>query len=364
MAFEVTDAINRETRLWQMLKALPKIELHRHLEGSIRIETLIEIASQNNIPLPTYELEMLRPYVQVTREDQPTPKSFLTKFGYLRQLFISEEVIRRVTREAVEDAAADNIHYMELRFTPYAQAKLMNFAISDVVDWVTETVAETAARTGIKVNLIVAMNRHESVEIGEAMLQSAIDYMERGVVGVDLCGNEVGFPADPFARVFDIAHRVGLGVTIHAGEWHGPENVIYAIEHLHASRIGHGVRSVEDSLALQLAMDNNVYFEVCPTSNLQTGVVDALIHHPLIDLHFLKANVTLNTDDPAIHNLNLTDEYALVVQGMKLPLSYLKTCLTNAIRCAFVSDDERRQLERQFQPALQALDTFVKQTDF
>lgn len=364
MAFEVTDAINRDTRLWQILKALPKVELHRHLEGSIRIETLVEIATQHNIALPTYEIDLLRPYVQVTREDPPTPKSFLTKFSYLRQLFVSEDVIRRVAREAIEDAAADNIQYMELRFTPYAQAKLMNFAIPDVVQWVTETVNETAAEVGIKVNLIVAMNRHESVEVGEQMLQSAIDHLGRGVVGVDLCGNEVGYPADPFAKIFETAHRVGLGVTIHGGEWAGPENVAYAIENLHATRIGHGVRSVEDSQTLQLAMDNTIYFEVCPTSNLQTGVVGKLIHHPLIDLHFLKANVTINTDDPSIHNLTLTDEYALLVQGMKLPVSYLKTCIMNSIHCAFLADDERSALEARFLPAIEELDVLVGQTEF
>lgn len=364
MAFEVTDAIDRNTKLWQMLKALPKIELHRHLEGTVRIETLVDIAIKYNIPLPSYEPDFLRPFVQVTRDDEASSKQFLTKFSFLRQLFVSEEVIRRIAREAVEDAAADNIRYMELRFTPYAEAKLKGFAIADVVDWITESVAEAAIVNDIDVNLIVAVNRHESVEIAKEMLKSAIKCQEHGVVGFDLCGNEVNFPAAPFTPLFAEARAAGLGVTVHGGEWAGHENVRYAIDTIGSERIGHGVRAVEDSETLQLAIDRNAYFEVCPTSNLQTGVALQLEQHPLIDLHFLKANVTINTDDPAIHNITLTDEYALLVQGMKLPLSYLKTCVLNGVHCAFLPEDEKRALLTAIEPELQKLDPLVPQKDF
>ncbi len=363
MAFEVTQAINRDTKLWQMLKELPKIELHRHLEGSIRIETLVEVAEANSIPLPSYDIDFLRPYVQMMREDPPTHKTFLSKFSALRQLFVSEEVIRRVAREAVEDAAEDNIRYMELRFTPYAQAKLMEFALHDVVDWISDEVRSAAIDNNIEVNLIIAMNRHESVDIGWQMFQTALDFADRGIVGVDLCGNEVGFPADPFTEIFRKAAQMGLGVTIHAGEWWGPDNVQYAIEHIQTQRIGHGVRTVEDSQTLQLALSKGIYFEVCPTSNMQTGVVAAIEHHPLIDLCHMNAHVTVNTDDPAIHNLTLTDEYALLIQGMKLPLSYLKTCILNAIHCTFLSSEQQADLEAEFLPALRELDILIGETE-
>lgn len=354
MAFEVTDAIQRDSEIWRRLKAMPKVELHRHLEGSIRLNTLVEVAEQHNIPLPTYEVDVLRPYVQVTREDSPTHQQFLSKFSVLRQFFVAEEVIRRVACEAVEDAAEDNIRYMELRFTPVALAKCMGFPLPDVMTWVHETVTETASRLGIKVNLIVSMNRHESVDIGEQMLRLALDSFAsgNGVVAVDLCGNEVGHPADPFTQLFLEAHEAGLGVTIHAGEWAGAENVLYAIEHIHARRIGHGVRAVEDSVAFKAARDHGVYFEVCPTSNLQTGVVATVSQHPLIDLRFLGANITLNTDDPAIHNITLTDEYALAVQGLNFPLEYLQSCILNAVQAAFLPPHEKAMLEDEFRAAL------------
>ena len=127
MAFEVTQAIDRQTQLWQTLKQLPKVELHRHLEGAIRVETLVEVAEKYDIPMPAYDIEMLRPYVEMTAEDLPDHAHFLAKFKVLRQLFISESVIRHIARQSVIDAAKDNIRYMELRFTPYAQAKLMSF---------------------------------------------------------------------------------------------------------------------------------------------------------------------------------------------------------------------------------------------
>lgn len=345
MAFEVTDVIQRDSDIWQALKAMPKVELHRHLEGSIRLRTLIEVAEQHNIPLPTYDFDVLRPYVQVTREDPAIPTQFLSKFRVLRQFFVAEDVIRRVAREVVEDAAADNIRYMELRFTPIALAKCMDYPLADVMTWVSETVQEAAARTGINVNLIVAMNRHESVQLGEQMMRLAVDFLGRGVTAVDLCGNEEGHPADDFTPLFLEAHQAGLGVTIHAGEWAGPENVIYAIEHIKASRIGHGVRAVEDSFALQLARENNVYFEVCPTSNLQTGVVASVGQHPLIDLRFLDVNITLNTDDPSVCNTTLTDEYALAVQGLHFPVDYLQHCIVNAVQSAFLPDAEKATLE-------------------
>lgn len=363
MAFEVTDAINRDTKLWHMLKALPKIELHRHLEGAIRIETLVDVAIKYDIPLPSYEPDFLRPYVQITRDDEASSRQFLTKFSFLRQLFVSEEVIRRIARECVEDAAADNIRYMELRFTPYAQAKLMGFAIHDVVDWISDAVHRAAEEHQIKVRLIIAMNRHESVDVGAEMLEAGLQFRDRGIVGADLCGNEVGYPANPFFDVFEDARAAGLGITIHGGEWAGHENVRYAIETMNADRIGHGVRAVEDSQTLQLSIDSHVYFEVCPTSNLQTGVTPSLDQHPLIDLHFLKANVTINTDDPSIHNITLTDEYALMVQGLNLPLSYLKTCVLNSAHCAFLPEIEKSELLEEIEPELQKLDPLVPETE-
>ena len=361
MAFQVTDIIDRTSPLWQEFKAMPKIELHRHLEGAVRLETLLEVAREYRIDLPAYSAEELRPYVQVMSHDIANNKNFLSKFRALRQFFVSEDVIRRVAREAVEDAALDNIRYMELRFTPFAEAKLMNFLLYDVIDWISDEVQKTSLAHNIRVNLIIAMNRHESVSMGEAMLDAALHFRHRGVVGLDLCGNEVSHDAGPFGYIFKKAQDHGLGITIHAGEWMGPENVLDAIYNHGATRIGHGVRIVEDSVAVQYAKEHGAIFEVCPTSNLQTGVVGNLEHHPLIDLYFLKAKTTINTDDPTISGVTLTDEYALAVQGMGLPRDFVYDSIFNAVHAAFLPQDEREALEDEFRSML-GLDVLQPET--
>lgn len=344
MSFQITEVVNRNSELWQALHILPKIELHRHLEGAIRLETLVEVGRQYQIPLPAYEVETLRPHVQMTATDAPDFDTFLSKFSILRQFFCSADVIMRVVREAIEDAAADHIRYMELRFTPNALARLKGFSIEEVIRWVCETTQEAARVNRINVKLIVSMNRHESLEVGKQALEAALKYRDQGVVGLDLAGREPGFPARPFGTFFREAKRGGLGITIHAGEWEGPENVRDAIENLWTDRIGHGVRAVEDSEIVQLARQSGVYFEVCPTSNLQTGVVKWLGHHPVLDLHFLDMPITINTDDPAVHMTTLTDEYALAVQGMGISLKDIREMIINAARASFLPAEERQDL--------------------
>ncbi|NJL95581.1 MAG: hypothetical protein HC915_18560 [Anaerolineae bacterium] len=198
MAFQVQDIVNRQSDLWRALFAMPKVELHRHLEGSIRLETLAEVGYEHGVPMPSYDPEALRPYVQMTAQDPATHEAFLSKFAVLRQFFCSPEVIQRVVHEAIEDAAADTVRYMELRFTPNALAKAKGFSLEEVITWVCEATQEASKANRIKVNLIVSMNRHESLEIGRATLEAALKFREGGVVALDLAGKEPGFPARPF----------------------------------------------------------------------------------------------------------------------------------------------------------------------
>lgn len=249
-----------------------------------------------------------------------------------------------MVEEAIEDAAADHIRYMELRFTPNALAKANGYPLTEVIGWVCEAAARAQQQHRITVRLIVSMNRHESLEVGQATLAAALQFMGQGVVALDLAGLEPGFPARPFGPYLREARQAGLGVTVHAGEWEGPENVADAIQNLRVRRIGHGVRAVEDSATMQLARQHRVYFEVCPTSNIQSGVVGLLAHHPLLDLHYLDMPITINTDDPAVSQTTLTDEYALAIQGMGMSLGDLREMIIRAAEAAFLSDAERQAL--------------------
>ncbi len=333
-------------------EALPKIELHRHLEGAIRLETLVDVARQYDLDLPAHTVEGLRSHVQIIPGDAHDAAHFMQKFIILRRFFCAPEVIQRVAREAVIDAALDNIKYMELRFTPNALARLMGYTFSDVTEWVCDAVDEAQAEYDIKVRLIVSMNRHESVREGEKQMHTALQFKKRGIVGLDLCGHEAGYPAHPFYDIFREARQEGMGITIHAGEWDGPRNVRDAIEQIGAHRIGHGVRIVEDSAVTQLALDTGMTFEVCPTSNMQSGVVYAAAHHPLLDMNYIGLNTTINTDDPSISNIRLSDELAIAANKLGMSIEEIRESILRGAQAAFLPTDEHLNLIQYFESAL------------
>jgi len=263
-------------------RSLPKVELHRHLEGSLRVETLLEIASVYDIH--TDGARALRSSVQIQDDDPHTFENFLSKFVALRQFYFSREIIERLAREAVEDASKDNIRYLELRFTPVTLSRSGKFPLTDVIDWVISGAQAGQEAYGVMTRLIVSINRHDSIKLAEQVAQLAIMRKGKGIVGLDLAGNEADFSAMPFAGIFKQASQDGLKVTVHAGEWDGAANIIEAIEKISAVRIGHGVRVGEDQRAVALAQERAIPFEVCVTSNYQSGVVPSLSEHPLTRL--------------------------------------------------------------------------------
>ena len=332
-------------------KALPKVELHRHLEGSLRLQTMLDIARAHGITLPASILS-LSGMVQVQDEDPLTFQNFLAKFNTLRLFYKSPEVIHRVTREAVEDAARDNVKYMELRFTPVALSRAERFPLHDVIDWVCTSAAEAAEAFGIKVRLIASVNRHESPELAEQVAWLAASHIDRGIVGMDLAGNEAEFSAKPFVPIFAEAKQAGLRVTIHAGEWAGADNVREAIKDVGAERIGHGVRVMEDNEIVDLARSRGTIFEVCVTSNYQSGVTPALSTHPLPRMLQAGLKVTINTDDPSVSRIDLSHEYKLICEDLGIPLQTLKESILTSAQAAFLPDPERQELVQSFEEKL------------
>jgi adenosine deaminase len=343
---EVTGKLNAN-----VLKAIPKIDLHRHLEGSLRLETLLQIAREFNLNVPTDSLEQLRPLVQIT-DDPPDHEVFLSKFEVLRHFYRSPEAIHQLTYQAIADAAADNIHYLELRFSPQALARVRRFSLVDVTDWVIQAVQQASKEFGIEVGLIITLVRHDPFEQASQVAEIAFDYFGKGIVGLDLAGNEVKFPPGPFIPIFQEAKNVGLGITIHAGEWASAHGVRQAVEELNADRIGHGVRTIENSYVLRMVRERGVTFEVCLTSNLQTGVVHDLQHHPLADMLDLGLQATINTDDPCVSDCTLTDEYVLAVNELGLGYQELRQMTLNAAKSAFLPPDGRNRLIAHFEKEL------------
>jgi adenosine deaminase len=341
------------TRPLEYYQALPKVELHRHLEGSLRLRTLLEVARAHGMDL--FGTARLRPLVQIRENEPLTSENFLSKFQTLRKFYRSSEVIGRITREAIADAAADNVRYMELRFTPVALSRVEDFSLEEVIDWVIEGTREASQENGIVTRLILSVNRHESPELASQVIRHAIERQEPLIVGVDLAGDEAHFPALPFAEHFQEARDAGLHVTAHAGEWGDAGNVAAAITQLGAERIGHGVRVLEDPSVVALARERRTAFEVCVTSNYQSGVVSALKEHPLPKMLSADLNVTINTDDPSISQITLGGEYSVVCEELGLPLATLRGQVLSAAKAAFLPPDERRNLvanlEKEFSQA-------------
>jgi adenosine deaminase len=333
--------------------ALPKVELHRHLEGSLRLDTMLDIAREFGVTVPI-SLDGLSDLVQIQKRDPLTFQNFLAKFNTLRLFYRSPEIIQRVTREAVEDAARDNVRYMELRFTPVALGRAESYPLGEVMGWVCSSAAGAASEFGIKVGLIASVNRHESPELAEQVAALAVAHRSQGVVGMDLAGNEAEFSAEPFAGIFAGVRQSGLHITIHAGEWAGAGNVREAIEVLDAERIGHGVRVMEDEAVVALARERGTTFEVCVTSNYQTGVVNSLSEHPLPAMLGAGLDVTIDTDDPSVSRITLSDEYRLVCEEFGLTLDVLKGRLLAAARAAFLPQGEREALCGQLEVELRS----------
>jgi adenosine deaminase len=336
----------RLIHLRQILHSLPKVDLHRHLEGSLRLATLTDIAREHGVDLPAYDIDDLRPYVQITN-DPPDFHRFLEKFQLLRRFYKTPEAVARVAYEAVADAAEDNVKYLELRFNPAALARAQGFSFQEVADWVIGAVQRAERDYPIRVRLIATVVRHEDIEIARRTIEVAIARRGDGIVGIDLAGDEVNFDARPFIPLFRTAREAGLMITVHAGEAAGAANVRQAVVDMGAKRIGHGVRSIENSEVVKLLREQNITLEICLTSNLQTGVMRDFSHHPLRDLFMLGVPVTLNTDDPSISDTTLTDEYLVAVMAAGMRMSHLRIMTCNALRAAFVPEPERQALETQ-----------------
>jgi len=332
--------------------------LHRHLEGSLRLETLIELVNTHSLDLPK-EPDALRALVQYQPREPRSQERFLAKFTALRAFFLSPETIQRHIHEVLADAAEENLRYLELSFTPAALCAACGFPVDESMDWVIQATRTAAEHHHVKTRLLASVNRHEGNELAEKVVAAAIERQGDGIVGLSLAGLESGHPNSQFIGLFREARQASLGISVHAGEWGPPTNIIEAIEQLGADRIGHGVRILEAPEVVALARERRVTFEVCPTSNYQSGVVEELSAHPLPQMMAAGLNVTVNTDDPSISQIELSDEYRLACETLGLELDQLRACVLHAAQAAFLPEGERQSLvaaiEKEWQGIAQAM---------
>lgn len=326
-----------------MRNGYPLVELHRHLDGNVRIATILDLARQHRIDLPAWTVEELRPHVQVT-EPEPSLLAFIGKFDVVRRAFVDYAAIRRIVRENLEDAAAEGIDSIELRFSPYFMGEEHGLDTAGVVEAACDALEEGRGTIPVRAKLIVIISRHYGPEIGRIELSAAIRSRDRGVVALDLAGDEANFPGDLFVRHFAAARDAGLRTIAHAGEARGAESVRQAVLELGAERIGHGIRCLEDEAVVDLLAKRRIPLEVCPTSNLQTSTVASYRDHPLPTLLARGLAVTLNSDDPGISGIDLTHEYRIAASELGLSESQIHRLQANAVEAAFLTPEERRTL--------------------
>jgi len=326
-----------------MRHGYPLVELHRHLDGNVRIETVLDLCRRHGLELPAWTVEELRPYVQIL-EREPSLVHFIAKFELLRRAMVDYDAVRRIVRENLEDAAREGIDYIELRFSPWFMGETHGLDTFGVVDAACDALEEGRGTIPVKAKLIGIIARNYGPEIGRVELAAAIRGRERGVVALDLAGDEAGYPGELFVRHFQEAREAGLHTIAHAGEAAGAESVRQAVLGLRAERIGHGIRAIEDPAVLDLLAEREITLEVCPTSNLHTSTVRDYRSHPLPALLRRGIRCTLNTDDPSISGLDLAHEYRVASEELGLSEAEIRRMQETAVEAAFLTPEERAGL--------------------
>jgi adenosine deaminase len=322
--------------------AIPLIDLHRHLDGSIRLQTVIDLSRQHNLPLPAWDLESLRPHVQVT-DPQPGVMAFISKFHWMIQALVDYDACRRVAYENVEDAACEGLDYVELRFSPVFMSQGHDLDPAGVVEAVCDGITAGQRDFGVRANPIGILSRTYGSEAAWNELRALLTQRDR-IVGLDLAGDEANFPGDLFVDHFRQASEAGWQITVHAGESAGPESIWQALRDLGAQRIGHCVAATHDPALLEYLRQQRTGVECNLTSNVQTSVVPDYPSHPVSIFLQHDLLATLNTDDPGISHIDLAYEYNIAAPAAGLTPQQIEQLQRNALEVAFLSQEEKAQL--------------------
>lgn len=337
----------------ELLEALPKTDLHVHLDGSLRPETIFELAERDEVDLPFESVDEVRRYFTEELPERDLV-AYLDRFDTTTAVMQTEHALERIAFELVEDAARENVWYMEVRYAPILSQK-RGLSLRQVVDAVERGLRrgeEAYPRT--QAHQIICGLRHFEPDRAVRMAALAVEYKGRGVLAFDLAGAERDNPAKRFSEAFTLVRHANLNVTVHAGEAYGPESIHQALHWAGAHRIGHGVRLREDPDLMRYVIDHRICLEMCPTSNVQTGAVESIELHPIREYFARNVRVTVNTDNRLMSATTVTDELALCVERLDFDLDDVKKLLLNGFKSAFLRYDLRKAL---ISEALDALDS-------
>ena len=332
------------------IRRMPKVELHVHLEGSIRPETLLTLAERNNVALPADTIEGLRAWYQ------------FSDFAHFIEVYLATcDCVRTpadfelIAAEFLRYRSEQNVKYSEVIFTPYTHREHVSF--DEQLAAINRARKEAEASHGIRIGLIPDISREtRPIEESLQVADWAVENMGNGIIALGLGGPEIDNPPELFQGAFERAYAAGLPSLPHAGETEGPQSIWGAIHMLSAVRIGHGVRCLEDPELVSFLREKQIPLDVSPTSNVCLGVVPALESHPLPRLLEEGLFVTINSDDPPMFDTTLTDEYLRIVQAFDFDIMQIKQFVVNGIRASLLPPEAQQALEIEFRAQFAALE--------
>lgn len=335
--------------LAEAIRRIPKVELHVHLEGSIRPETLLTLARRHDVALPATDIDGLRRWYRFT-----SFRHFVEIYVLISSCLRTADDIELIAREFLAGQAEQNIVHSEVTYTAYTIYKLCGIAIADQLAALSRARAWAEQTHGITMSLIFDIAREVSTEEGLVTADFAIAGQPHGVIAIGLGGDESRHPPKKHAPAFDKARAAGLRSLPHAGEIAGPTSIYGALRELHAERLGHGVRCLQDPALVEELIQRRLPLEVCPTSNVCLGVAASLLEHPLPQLLSRGLYVTLNSDDPPLFNTTLTDEYLRCTAAFSWNATIVKQLAENAVDAAYIPAARKTALRTQIQQILAA----------
>ncbi|MFC5451334.1 adenosine deaminase [Paenibacillus aestuarii] len=335
------------------LLKLPKVDLHLHLDGSVKPETILELALHQGIDLPVYDKDQLIPHMRVNDECSSLTE-YLSKFHFTTRFLQLAEALDRVAYEVAQQAAEHNCKYVEVRFAPQLHRD-MGLTVEETIQHVIEGLNRGRRDFGVRAGVIVICMRHHAIETNLEVVTAAAKFAGRGVVAVDLAGDEASYPPEIFRDVFAESKRLGLPITIHAGEAAGAANVYEAVANLGAVRIGHGVRLRENASILELVRNRRIPLEMCPISNIQTKAVPSWESYPIREYLERGLMVTINTDNPSVSGTNITKEYRVLADRFGFTAPELVKLIMNGVEAAFLEESDKLTLRREMENELSSL---------
>lgn len=336
----------------ELLRKLPKVDLHCHLDGALRVSTILDLGKKHKVKLPADNLQELKKFVQVPPQCRSLT-DFLKCFTFFYDVLKTPEAMERISYELLEDAAKENVVYLETRFAPSLQES-EKFSMDEMLRAVIGGLSEGEKKFGVGWGVILCIFRSHPQDAAIRTVEVAERFRDKGVVAIDLAGDEARYPVGMYRQALELARMKKIPITCHAGEADGPQSVRNAVR-LGAQRIGHGVRVREDSNLYLEMIARQIPFEICITSNAQTRVVNDIHEHPVLQFFKDGLYVTLNTDDPGVSGIDLTHEYLMATKELGFSLAQCLKILHNGVYALFLDDKGKKRVWQKVEEKLTEL---------